>query len=466
MRSISPQALAAALILLTGCIAPRPESEGSVEEFERLLEESGGETVVAEDASTEPLEEPVAEAQTPEELDAEEAARVLEEIQEAYAEPEEETFEEPEESPYLRFGERILVREQGDATFVIKPYTLPNGRPQKIVELLKAMAPFTTREHKEDQALDAGFVDYQILANFDEEYYADFNQFTQKGPGNTQKVPVSDVLVVTAIPDLLEEFEDFLDLFAGGGVPQIELEAKIIEISESDSLDIGIGNGLFEFGTTNFVQSFGASLPNFSESTEALLTLGAVQDEVAFTAILEAVKNWQNVSVESRPKTVVRSGGVAHIDTTTSIPYVEVTSINQNGNYNLNVKYQPVGTQLWISPRRVGSTTLALDVKLQGSQRIGSEVLVVDASGTPIEVPTIATRQAKTVVHLQPGQTLVIGGLTQERKEEIQAKIPILGDIPLLGALFRSTYEITEKQHVIFAISPRIIQYSDFESDL
>ena len=82
MRSISPQALAAALILLTGCIAPRPESEGSVEEFERLLEESGGETVVAEDASTEPLEEPVAEAQTPEELDAEEAARVLEEIQE------------------------------------------------------------------------------------------------------------------------------------------------------------------------------------------------------------------------------------------------------------------------------------------------------------------------------------------------------------------------------------------------
>ena len=62
--------------------------------------------------------------------------------------------------------------------------------------------------------------------------------------------------------------------------------------------------------------------------------------------------------------------------------------------------------------------------------------------------------------------TLVIGGLTSEREQDIQNKVPILGDIPLLGFFFRSTFEEVERQHVLFAISPRIIQRSDFEADL
>ena len=80
--------------------------------------------------------------------------------------------------------------------------------------------------------------------------------------------------------------------------------------------------------------------------------------------------------------------------------------------------------------------------------------------------PQIAYRTAKTVVYLEPGQTLVIGGLSQNREREIVSKVPILGDIPLLGYLFRSTFKQREKQTVLFAISPRIIQSADFETDL
>jgi type IV pilus assembly protein PilQ len=86
-------------------------------------------------------------------------------------------------------------------------------------------------------------------------------------------------------------------------------------------------------------------------------------------------------------------------------------------------------------------------------------------SNTVIEVPVIAYRTAKTVVYLEPGQTLVIGGLTSQRDRELVNKVPILGDIPLLGLLFRSRFTRTEKQHVLFAISPRILQHSDFEGE-
>jgi len=464
MRKYSPEVLPTALLLLSGCLAPRSEREtGSVEDLGRMLGEGNAAPVLGtvQEGPAEPLQEI--------DPDAAAAARMLEEIQERYTEPAEQEQDEGV-SPYIRFGERIIVREADGVTLVTKPYTLPSGRPEKVRELIDALEPFPSRERATSGDLppfDASLVEYQILKGFDTEYYTNFDEF-EKGVVNTQTVDVSDVLVVTATPDLLEEFEEFLDLFAGGGVPQIELEAKIIEISETDSSDIGFQTSEFLFGDRNFITGLNVALPNFAESAEALLTLGAVQDGSTFTAILEAVKNWQNVSIESKPKTVVRSGGVASIQTTTLIPFFKVGGLNQAGNFNLTIEYQPVGTQLWISPRRVGSSTLALDVRLEGSQQTGSQVLLVPSGDKtlPIDVPVIATRNARSVVHLQPGQTLVIGGLTQTREQEIVRKVPILGDIPLLGFFFRSKFKVKDQQHVIFAISPRIIQRSDFESDL
>jgi type II secretory pathway component GspD/PulD (secretin) len=122
--------------------------------------------------------------------------------------------------------------------------------------------------------------------------------------------------------------------------------------------------------------------------------------------------------------------------------------------------------QLLISPRLIGTRTIALDVFLEGSQTVGTQATLSTGGGDEIVVPIIAYRSAKTLVYLEPGQTLVIGGLTQEREQEIVNRVPILGDLPILGLLFRSTFKVMERQHVLFAISPRILQRSDFAEDL
>ena len=376
-----------------------------------------------------------------------------------------------EESPYIRFGERILVRELDDGiTVVTKPYYLPAGRPAKIVQLLGAMEPFGFRQRSgpDEEGVFPPFeptlVEYQILEKLDEEFYTVFPKFDES-PAAPTSVVVSDVMVVTATPELLVEFEDFLDLFTASGVPQIEIEAKIIEIVERDTLDVGV-DATFTFGSANFVKQFAFDLPNFAESSEALLTLGAIQNSLVFDGILEAVKSWQNVSIESRPRTVVRAGGVARLDSTQEIPYLDIKTLAPDGTFTASIAYKTVGTQLWVSPRMVGANTLALDVYVQGSQQVGNEVTVATAAGGVIDTPIIAYRTAKTVVYLEPGQTLVIGGLTEERDSKIISKVPILGDIPLLGFFFRSTFTVKERQHVLFAISPRIIQRSDFETEL
>ena len=450
-------------VCMAGCLAPRPgEEELTAREFGEMMEEAGARPVVAdvEEGQTADLEGTAHPEPDPAAVEA-----LLEQ------EPEEPEYEE---SPYIRFGERIIVKESaGTPTMITKPYPLPKGRPQKIADLIAAMEPFPWQQRAADSTtLDPTVVEYQILVDQDEEYFTNFAEF-EKSPAGTNAVAISDVLVVTATGDLLEEFEDFLDLFAGSGVPQIELEAKIIEIVETDSLDVGFRQATeagetvptFAFGDRNFVQSFGAELPNFADSAEALLALGAVQDGVVFSAILEAVKNWQNVSIESRPKTVVRAGGVARIETFTKVPFLNVKTLAPDGTFTTSIEYQDVGVQLWISPRKVGTSTLALDVQLEGSQQVGRLATVALSSGL-VEVPVIAYRTAKTVVYLEPGQTLVIGGLTSEREQDIESRIPILGDIPLLGFFFRSTFTSIETQHVLFAISPRIIQRSDFDADL
>jgi type II secretory pathway component GspD/PulD (secretin) len=200
----------------------------------------------------------------------------------------------------------------------------------------------------------------------------------------------------------------------------------------------------------------------------ALLDLGAVQNTPIFNATLEAVRSWDNVQIDSRPKTVVRAGGVAYLESTTEIPYFEIKSLDTAGNFSTNTVYKRVGVQLYISPRVMGTKTLALDVHLVGSQQVGTQATfsVGDGNNTQsIEVPVIAYRTAKTVVYIEPGQTLVIGGLTTQREREFINKIPILGDLPLLGLLFRSRVTRSDKQHVLFAISPRILQHSDFEAE-
>ena len=359
----------------------------------------------------------------------------------------------------------------GGTTFITKPYTMPATKAAKLLELMRALQPFQIRERPKPDAtsgelppLDPGVLEYQSLPNWDEEFYSILIPPTDgKPPEQAKAVTLSDVFVVTASYGLLEQFEEFLDLFAAGGVPQIELEAKIIEVVEADQLDVGMTSSL-AFGDSNFVQGIDFNLPNVADGTEALLSLGAVQSSLAFDAVIEAIRTWDNVQIDSRPKTVVRAGGVAYIESTTEIPYSEIKTISDIGNFTAGTVYKKVGVQLYISPRIIGTKMLALDVHLIGSQQVGSQA-TFSVNNTVIEVPVIAYRTAKTVVYLEPGQTLVIGGLTSQRERELVNKVPILGDIPLIGLLFRSRFTRAEKQHVLFAISPRILQHSDFETE-
>ncbi len=367
------------------------------------------------------------------------------------------------QNPYLVFGERIKVHGNGTIT---KPYPMRLGTGKNLIDLLRKYAQIPLW----DPALTSGastkeFVHLELLEGWDLELVQDLRNVVE--PAKEQRL--ADWLVVTTGPELLLEVEDFINLFAAG-VPQIEIEAKIVEITLSDSLDLGVrppnGVPMFDFPDNTFVKSFDSSTPNQADGNEGLLTLGGVQDGLAFNAILEAIATRENVSIISRPKIAVREGGRADISNTVKIPFLQITGIQPNGTYGAQVAYQEVGVKLYVVPRVVGTRTVALNIDVEASQQSGSEtVFVADDGDTLVSLPVLSQRSARTTVYLQPGQAVILGGLITERNVDGVRKVPFLGDLPLLKLLFRSKFTRKEQTNVLFFIRPRILQGIDLHRD-
>ncbi|MEE8467056.1 MAG: hypothetical protein V3T22_01290, partial [Planctomycetota bacterium] len=244
-------------------------------------------------------------------------------------------IEEGPINPFLEFGKRIWIHEE--TGFVVKPYSYPAGMGARAMMMIDIYGDFEVQAAVTDgvdlpdvsvQALDAAVLDLRL--NFDSEAYSDPRLPGLRAPTN---VNLSDWLFVRAQPEVLLEVERFLNLFTAD-VRQIEIEAKIVEVTTSDSLDYGIEPidadtpifGLPNPGT--LVNSIDYSFPNTTSTAEAILGVSAVFNGVEFNALLQLVAGHENVSIISRPKIAVRDGGRAEIVNTEEIPFFEIAAIS------------------------------------------------------------------------------------------------------------------------------------------
>lgn len=374
---------------------------------------------------------------------------------------------------YKEYGDQIMVQRHTDAesgeviTYITKPYRLPLGRGQKLVDLMKFYGNFglvvrtADSEHSaEPPGVDT--VEVTNLPGWEVENYGDLRKFP---PQPMKETAIGDRLIVTAEANMLGEVEHFVDLFMAE-VPQVEIEAKIIEVIDTDELYFGISpqgsTPIFDFPDGTFIDSLDYSFPSGAAAGAALLDVSGIHDGTSFNAVLEAVASLENVEVDSRPKIAVREGGVASIESTQEIPYYSFSGINSgSGSFNASLSYKTVGIKLYVSPHIVGSKTLSLFVEVESSSESGNIVTFVTDSGGSLSTPRITTQVARTTVYLEPGQAVIIAGLTTERTVKTERKVPLLGDIPLIKHFFRSDGTRTVRSHTLFYIKPRILQGID-----
>jgi len=147
----------------------------------------------------------------------------------------------------------------------------------------------------------------------------------------------------------------------------------------------------------------------------------------------------------------VRNGGVAAISTLTQVPFPKAKISQLGTEVATDIEFKPVGVKMNIIPMIAGTDSVILQVYADVSAVTGF------ADTQPVSTPITSTRTAITTVYLRDGYTLVIGGLKSQTKFETETKVPLLGDIPILGFLFRSTSTSHNETTLEFHITPRIV---------
>ena len=475
---MNPHALPAALLVLStllACEAPGGRGESA-------REPGAGPGAGAGDALSDLLEG--APLQPAQEFDEEAYYTELAELYAAAGEqdPGEGLPPVPERelSPYQEFGKRIIWYEESG--FIMKRYSFPTNMGQKAQRLLQVHGGFKVHAAPVDKVGMPAADDPQppdsvvlhLLKGAEKEAFS-----PPRGPegmgglASPQAMSLGDWLLVTAQPAELRRVEQFIETFLAD-VRQIEIEAKIVEVVTSSSLDVGIrpiDDTTPIFGLPNsgsLINSIDYSFPNTADSSEAIFGLRAVFDGVQVNALLELVAKEESVSIISRPKVAVREGARAEIVNIRQIPYFNIPTINANGTFTTNLEFRPVGVQMYIVPRVIGTKTVILNIDIEASQQVGISVALAQGTGDQaavVLVPQISLAKAHTTVRLEPGQAVILGGVITERTQVRESKIPFFGDIPLLGNLFKSRFTETERVNVLFFIRPRILQGIDLNPD-
>ena len=249
--------------------------------------------------------------------------------------------------------------------------------------------------------------------------------------------------------------------------PQVLIKVVFLEVQHDDALDLGVegtynhnfspSSAITNFAGTNSFGLFGNVLPNGQQIGQTTTPPGAGLYSVLghdFTATVRAIASAGKVEVLSRPSILVRNNQPATITVGQSIPLVTGVTYPSTLSGPVNtISYQNIGIILQVTPFISSDGLVEMIVAPQISSLSSQTVSI----GVGQQAPIIDLRSASTVVVTPDGQTVIIGGLMETDKTVIDSKIPLLGDIPLLGVLFRHKQQANTKKELLIFLTPHVV---------
>jgi general secretion pathway protein D len=208
--------------------------------------------------------------------------------------------------------------------------------------------------------------------------------------------------------------------------------------------------------TVNLGQNFNGMSGLAGPFNQGIFSMAGDSWEVTLRAIAENGK----LEVLSRPSVLARNNQQAVITVGQQVPLITGVSYVANFGQVNSINYQSVGIILRVTPFITSDNMVEMIVSPEISNL--SDQTVAIAAGTnnsTVGAPVINTRSADTVVVTPDGQTVVIGGLMQDSKTEAISKVPVLGDIPLLGLAFRRKVKGDSKTELLIFLTPHIVKH-------
>jgi general secretion pathway protein D len=226
-------------------------------------------------------------------------------------------------------------------------------------------------------------------------------------------------------------------------VPQVLIKVLLAEVTHDKSTDLGA-----EFSLLNMRESGrGSSLVTDFAVADQTGGLVVKTIEKNIEATLRALEEVGKLDVLSRPYILTGNNQAATITVGEEVPFIRNTRVTETGQTINTIEYEDIGIILSVTPHINPEGLVIMDVKPEISAITGKTVPISET----VNAAVFAKRSAASRVAVRDGQTIVIGGLIEDQKTENIKKVPLLGDIPLVGRLFqRSVKEKTKTELLIF----------------
>ncbi len=292
-------------------------------------------------------------------------------------------------------------------------------------------------------------------------------------------------VIITDLADSIDKMEVLirsLDV----PTPQVQIESRIVDVTLSNQLTIGTEiediyrmpkspTGVFSREAYDTVSSAYKWKDPFAVLNPALATPTSVRPNATYTQTLATpmplgigrfsaavmAGDWnfigniyagiedKNAKILTNPKLIVLNNQEATIDIVEEVPYItDRTTSLETGAITATTAFKQVGLKMKVRPQINRDGTIVLQIEPEQSFRTGE---------TLDGIPVVNTSKAKTTMILRSGETAVIGGLIRETENETENKIPILGDIPILGYLFKNVVKNKGRHELTIFISAKII---------
>jgi len=301
--------------------------------------------------------------------------------------------------------------------------------------------------------------------------YADATEVQTALSGLSDKIQVDrggNRLIVVTSPRVIAEMQAIVAEM-DRPARQVMLEARIVEVSTDGLKKLGIDWDLlnrqgFTFVEDNNAGTFSGDLEEPGPLTQANgIPNTPGTDDVwrlrnfnrlpkVFRAFLDMLIRDGNARVLAQPKLVTLNGKEASMLSGERIPYLVSQTVFAGGAAapTQSVQREEVGIKLAITPLINADGYITVHIRPEVSSVTGFR-------GDRSDLPVVATRQAETTVRLKDGSSVVIGGLLNEEKTTSYTKVPLLGSIPGLGALFRHENTTTTKRDLVIEVTPHLL---------
>lgn len=249
-----------------------------------------------------------------------------------------------------------------------------------------------------------------------------------------------------------------------GGVHEVLLHVKVMEVSRTKLRSLGFdwtqisGQNVIRSSVSGLISAASAANPAAGTAATALTSGGETfffsvfDGNDAFFGVLDALRQDNLMKVLAEPTLVTVSGRPAFFQVGGEFPIIVPQSLG-----TVSIEYKRYGTQVDFVPIVLGNGRIRLEVRPRVSEIDSSRSVIINST----TVPGLRVREVDTGVEMQAGQTLAIAGLVETRVEAQRRGLPIISDVPYIGAAFRRVAERNNDVELLILVTPELVDAMD-----